>query len=242
MTDYLLEARQLVLSYRLKDGRTTEIGPLSFALKKGEALGIIGESGAGKSTVGFEILGLLPFKGGCRTSGSLEYFGMNAGDTAFIPQDPLSALDPLFTIGSQMKELGASRQRMESVLQRVHLPLEKISLNSYPHELSGGMRQRLVIAMALLRSPKLLIADEPTSSLDMLLQHEIMGLFRELHREGLSYVFITHHLSLAASFCQRLLVMQEGRIVEEGPPRQLFENPVHPMTKLLINSIPVMKQ
>lgn len=241
MKQLLISADQLELSYSLKDGKSTIIGPVSFSVSQGEALGIIGESGAGKSTLGFEILGLLSRKGGRRVGGHFQYHGLSCEETAFIPQDPLSALDPLFSIGSQMREVDPSMENIENVLRRVHLPLKTISLKSYPHELSGGMRQRLVIAMALLRKPRLLIADEPTSSLDMLLQAEILELFRELHRGGLSFVFITHHLPLAASFCERLLVMQDGKIVEAGAPQDLFERPAHPMTQLLVRSIPVIK-
>lgn len=241
MSQPLVSAHELVLSYPLKGGRSTVIGPVSFSVARGEALGIIGESGAGKSTLGFEILGLLSHKGGQRLSGRLEYQGLACEETAFIPQDPLSALDPLFSIGSQLREVDPSMENIENVLKRVHLPLNTISLKSYPHELSGGMRQRLVIAMALLRKPRLLIADEPTSSLDMLLQAGILELFRELHRDGLSFVFITHHLPLAASFCEKLIVMQEGKIVEAGTPQDLFERPAHPMTQLLVRSVPVMK-
>jgi ABC-type dipeptide/oligopeptide/nickel transport system ATPase component len=238
----MIQAEKLVLSYELADGKSTEIGPVTFEIKNGEAVGLIGESGAGKSTLGFEILGLLPFKGGKRTSGSLDYEGMTCRDTAYIPQDPLSALDPLFSIGSQMREIDSSRENILDALRRAHLPLETMSLKSYPHELSGGMRQRVVIAMALLRRPRLLIADEPTSSLDMILQAGILELFRELHREGQSFLFITHHLPLAASFCERLLVMRDGKIVEEGAPKEIFEHPKHPYTRLLVEAVPELKK
>lgn len=237
----ILEASGLCLAYESPEGTQTQIGPLDFTLHEGESLGLIGESGAGKSTVGYEILGLLRYKGGRRVGGHLDFRGISHEDAAFIPQDPLSALDPLFSIGSQMRELGASGAKIEEVLRKVRLPLEKMSLKSYPHELSGGMRQRLVIAMALLRSPKLLIADEPTSSLDPLLQYQMMELFRELHREGMTFIFVTHQLALAASFCERLIVMHRGKVAEQGTPDQIFRSPRHPVTQQLVQSVPVMK-
>lgn len=236
----LLRAKDLTLVYPVPGGVPTKIGPVNFSIAEGEAVGLLGESGAGKSTLGFEILGLLGFKGGKRLGGQIEYEGLETDEIAFIPQDPLSALDPLFSIGSQLREIDPSGESVFEVLRKVHLPLETISLKSYPHELSGGMRQRLVIARALLRRPKLIIADEPTSSLDMILQAGILELFRELHKSGIAFLFITHHLPLAANFCRRMIILREGQIVEEGAAEKILQKPVHPYTRLLIDSVPVL--
>jgi len=234
MSQLIVQARGLCLGY--EKGKVAA-GPLDLEIREGEALGILGESGAGKSTLGYEILGLLQEKGGSRVGGDLHCH-LDPLEIGFIPQDPLSSLDPLFSIGSQMKELGADASEIQTALRRVHLSLDNISLKSYPHELSGGMRQRLVIAMALLRSPRLVIADEPTSSLDVTLQAEILKLFREIHAEGVAFLFITHHVLLAANFCDRLAVMQAGSIVETGTPREIMETPRHAYTAALVAAVP----
>jgi peptide/nickel transport system permease protein len=237
----LIRVRGLELAYEGEKGVQKRIGPLDLDIFENEALGVIGESGAGKSTLGFELLELLPYKGGRRTSGIVET-ALAPGEIAFIPQDPLSSLDPLFTIGSQLREAGGTPESIRTVLEKVRLPLENISLNSYPHELSGGMRQRLVIALALLKRPKLLIADEPTSSLDVTLQAEIMKLFRDIRSEGVSFLFITHHVLLAASFCDRMAVMRDGKIVETGMPVQIMEHPAQLYTAQLVKAVPVLKR
>ncbi|HTL46888.1 MAG TPA: ABC transporter ATP-binding protein [Verrucomicrobiae bacterium] len=236
----LVQARGLELVYKTEKGGQAAVGPLNLDIREHEALGIIGESGAGKSTLGFELLGLLNHKNGMRTAGTLET-SLRPEDIAFVPQDPLSSLDPLFSIGSHLKEAGGTRETIAETLQKVHLPLENISLRSYPHELSGGMRQRLMIALALLRRPKLLIADEPTSSLDMTLQAEIMKLFGEIRGQGLTFLFITHHVLLAASFCDRLAVMKDGKIVETGTPEEIMERPKQLYTAKLVAAVPALK-
>jgi len=236
MTNALIEFRQVILTYG-KGERRTVIGPLDLEVFENEALGIIGESGAGKSTAALEMLGLLALKEGARVAGEVKN-RLAPREISYIPQDPLSALDPLFSIGSQLAESGAGKDLVREALTRVHLPLEKISLQSYPHELSGGMRQRVVIAMALLHKPRLIIADEPTSSLDMTLQAEVMKLFRQIRNTGVSFVFITHNLPLAANFCDRLLVMKNGKKIETGTPAQIMENPREPYTCQLVESSP----
>ena len=213
----LVEMKALELAYRQRGIAERVVGPLDFEIQAGEFLAIIGESGAGKSTLGYEILDLLRFKGGMSLAGETVR-RIPVAEMAYIPQDPLAALDPLFSIGSQMRELTSKKGAIEEALERAHLPLEKISLKSYPHELSGGMRQRLVIAMALLRRPQLIVADEPTSSLDVTLQAEVMHLFSEIHGQGVTFVFITHDLALAAGCATRLAVMRHGRILEVGAP------------------------
>ena len=232
----LFEIRGLELSYGNKKSAAT-VGPLDLDIFENESLGIIGESGAGKSTLGLELLGLLEFKGGRQLAGNVRT-NLKSEQMSYIPQDPVSSLDPLFSIGSQLGEITKSSKEMEEALARVHLSLEKMSLKSYPHELSGGMRQRLLIAMALLRRPRLVVADEPTSSLDVTLQSEVMNLFREIKRSGVSFLFITHNLPLAASFCSRLVIMQLGRIVEFGFTEEIIKNPKNVYTQKLLKSIP----
>lgn len=232
----LIDFKHLILCYDGEPKQVTFIGPLDFAIEENDFIGLVGESGAGKSTVGLQIQGLLGLKGGRVFAGSMES-EINACDVAWIPQDPLSALDPLFSVGALMSEIESDPDLIQQALQQVHL--EQVSLKSYPHELSGGMRQRLVIAMALLKRPKVLIADEPTSSLDVVLQHEIMQLFRDIHQKGITCVFITHNLPLAALFCKRVCLMQNGKIVEIGTPYEIMQSPKHEYTKKLVQSIPV---
>lgn len=233
--------KALELAYRQRGTTEKVVGPVDLEIQTGEFLGIIGESGAGKSTLGYEMLDLLRFKNGVLLAGE-TIRRIPVAEMSYIPQDPLAALDPLFSIGSQMRELTSNRAAIEEALKRVHLPLEKISLKSYPHELSGGMRQRLVIAMALLRRPQLIVADEPTSSLDVTLQADVMNLFWEIHGQGVTFVFITHDLALAAGRATRLAVMQHGRILELGSPAEVLRNPKTDYTRMLINSVPVMKR
>lgn len=240
MKTTLLRCRGLRLGYGKGASAVPVLGPLDLELAEGEALGVLGESGAGKSTLGYEVLGLLHEKGGGRISGELET-SLKPEEIGFIPQDPLSSLDPLFTVGFQMRETGASETAIREALERVHLPPEKISLKSYPHELSGGMRQRVVIAMALLRKPRLLVADEPTSSLDVTLQAQVLALFREIHAQGVSFLFITHHVLLAANFCGRLAVLRSGKLVETGTPSQILERPREAYTASLVAAVPRLR-
>lgn len=248
MTETILELKDLLLAYPGKEG--ARIGPVSADLYQGEALGLVGESGAGKSTIGLEIVGLLSYKGAYRLGGEIVT-QLKKDDMAYIPQDPLSCLDPLFSIGHQLREIASysCKRRGETAPQKrddeirkalasVHLSLEKISLKSYPHELSGGMRQRLVIAMVLLCKPRLIIADEPTSSLDVILQAEIMKLFGEIRRSGITFLFITHKVPLAAQFCDRVLIMQSGKMVEAGRADTLFRHPKQKYTQMLVESVP----
>lgn len=236
MTDHpLVRLRNLAVAYG--PDPVPALGPLDLDIGGHEALGVLGESGAGKSTIALELLGLLALKGARRISGEGEY-RIDRRRIGYIPQDPLSALDPLFSVGSQLAEGGAGPEEIREALERVHLPLRSFSLQSYPHELSGGMRQRIVIAMALLHKPALLIADEPTSSLDMTLQAGIMKLFREIHVSGIPFVFISHNIPLAANFCDRLVIMRKGKIVETGTPEQIMERPADAYTRGLIASLP----
>ena len=236
----LIQAQGLELAYGRAHKPIPAAGPVDFDIREGESFGLIGESGAGKSTLTLEIMGLLHLRGGFRKGGALQS-RLLPEHIAYIPQDALSSLDPLFSIGSQMAELGRPRAEIHEALRRAHLPLERISLKSYPHELSGGMRQRLLIAMALLRRPRLIVADEPTSSLDLILQSEIIRLFDEIRKAGMTFLLVTHDLPLAAHFCDRVAIMRHGKIVETGNPREIFRNPRHEYTRMLVGAVPRMK-
>ena len=232
----LIEVKDLVLGYP----HGPRFGPLTFALAEGEAFALVGESGAGKSTIALALMDVLRFKGGKRLTGKIKRH-CTKREIAYVPQDPAAAFDPLFTIGHQIRELGCSADAVRDVLEKVNLPLKSISLKSYPHELSGGMLQRLMIAMALVRRPKLLIADEPTSSLDMIHQAEIMKLFHAVRSEGISILFITHHLPLAMDLCSRMAVLCDGKIVETGAPQTIFQNPAHEFTMRLLAAVPMLE-
>ena len=232
----LVEVKDLVLAYP----RGPRFGPISFEIGEREAFALVGESGAGKSTVALALINVLKFKGGKKLKGKID-LRCSQKEIAYVPQDPAAALDPLFTIGSQIRELGCSEVAIRDVLEKVKLPLENISLKSYPHELSGGMLQRLLIAMALVRRPKLLIADEPTSSLDVIHQAEIMKLFHAVRAEGISILFITHHLPLAMDLCSRMAVFFEGKIVETGTSQAIFQKPQHEFTQRLLAAVPLLE-
>lgn len=233
----ILEAKGLEIGYRIGKHVLKAAGPIDFEMAEGECVGLIGESGAGKSTLALEILGLLQWKGGLRIGGSLDS-RLRRAEMAYIPQDPHAALDPLFSIGDQLSEAARDPAAIPGALKRARLTLDKIGLKSYPHELSGGMKQRVLIAMALLRQPALIVADEPTSSLDVTLQSEIMDLFREIHSAGIAFLFVTHQVPLARNFCQRAVFMRSGKIVEEGPVPEIFRNPKERYTRMLMESVP----
>lgn len=232
----ILEVHDLMLKYP----RGPELGPLSFMVGEGEAFALVGESGAGKSTIAYELMGVLRFKGGCKQSGAVKLH-CKRQEVAYIPQDPAAALDPLFTMGDHIRELGCSEETIHEVLKKVKLPLEKMSLRSYPHELSGGMLQRFLIGMALARSPRLLIADEPTSSLDVLHQAEIMRLFRAVRDSGIAVLYITHNVPLAMEFCSRVAVLFRGKIVETGECRYVYQQPQHEFTRRLLQAVPALE-
>lgn len=233
----LIEVRGLELAYFSGRKVQKKFGPMDLDILPGEALGLIGESGAGKSTLGLHLLGLLSWRNGAELSGRVTA-NLAKNEIAYIPQDPLSSLDPLFPIGNLLRELHADPGEVDRALEMAQLSLDQIRLKSYPHELSGGMCQRLIIAMALLQTPKFIIADEPTSSLDVITASEILALFRKIRANGISILFITHNLALAGSLCDRIAVMKEGIILETGRPKEIFASPGHPYTRSLIGSIP----
>jgi oligopeptide/dipeptide ABC transporter ATP-binding protein len=238
------------------------VDEVSLSINAGETLGIVGESGSGKSTLALTILRVLPpaarivgghmwFEGEDLVEKSdAEMRQIRGKRIAMILQDPMASLNPLFTIGDQVAEpirvhenvprAGAWRRACE-LLRSVRIPSPETRVKQYPHEMSGGMRQRIVGAIGMSCEPRLLIADEPTTSLDLTIQAQYLALLRDLQREhGLALIFITHNLGIVAKMCDQLAVMYAGRVVESGPVSRVFNAPAHPYTKALLSSIPRM--
>jgi oligopeptide transport system ATP-binding protein len=255
----LLEVTHLDTSFDTPEGEVRAVNDVSFAIGEGETIGVVGESGAGKSQVFLTIMGLLAANG--RATGSARFRGIEllgrrekelnkirGSRIAMIFQDATTSLNPYLRISRQMTEvlathrgLGerAARDAAVAMLERVHVPEARRRFDAYPHEFSGGMRQRVMIAMALLCQPDLLIADEPTTALDVTIQAQILDLMRELKRDSnTAIVLITHALGVVAGLCDRVLVMYGGRIVEEAPVRDIFYDPQHPYTHGLLRSTP----
>jgi oligopeptide/dipeptide ABC transporter ATP-binding protein len=239
---------------------TRAVDDVSFTLEAGKTLGIVGESGSGKTTLALTLMRLLP-PGARISSGSVRFEGEDLLDKsdaemrairgkrmAMILQDPMASLNPLFTVGDQIAETlraheGISRRgawaRARELLASVNIAAPERRVGEYPHQLSGGMRQRVVGAIAISCEPRLLIADEPTTSLDVTIQAQYLKLLREIQREhGLAMIFITHNLGIVARMCDEVAVMYAGRLVEAGPVRTIFNAPAHPYTRALIESIP----
>jgi len=263
-SDALLELKGVCTHY--VSGRGTRVvravDEVSLKLNAGETLGIVGESGSGKSTLALTILRLLPpaarivggqmlFEGEDLLKKSDEEMRRVRGrHIAMILQDPMASLNPLFSIGDQVGEAirvheGAARatawNRARELLKAVRIPSPETRVTQFPHEMSGGMRQRIVGAIGISCGPKLLIADEPTTSLDLTIQAQYLNLLRDLQKaHGLALIFITHNLGIVAKMCDRLAVMYAGRVVEQGPVSRIFNAPVHPYTQALLSSIPRM--
>jgi oligopeptide/dipeptide ABC transporter ATP-binding protein len=256
----LLVLEHLSVRFETPRGPVQAVRDASFVLEQGSTLGLVGESGSGKSVTAQALLGLLPPSarvetGSARFEGR-ELIGLPARELralrgrriAMVFQDPLSALDPLATIGRQLAEVLEThlalrrrevRQRCAAALGEVGIPDPEERLRRYPHELSGGQRQRVLIAMALLCDPRVLLADEPTTALDVTLQAQVLDLFEQLQqRHGTAVLLITHDLGVVARACERVLVMYAGRIVEEAPVEALFAAPLHPYTRGLLDSLP----
>jgi len=233
---------------------------ISFALNKGETLGLVGESGCGKTTTCLSIVGLLP-QAARIVAGSIVFEGedltlkrpramrrIRGRRIAMILQDPMASLNPLFTIGRQVAEpayfhqrlRGRSlRERVVSLLRAVRIPSPEIRMREYPHQMSGGMRQRIVGAIALAGGPRLIVADEPTTNLDVTIQAQYLDLLKEIQREtGVALIFVTHNLGIVARMCDQVAVMYAGKIVEQSRVRELFNNPRHPYTRALLDSVP----
>ncbi len=263
MSDRVLVVEDLDVTYHVRSGSLPALRGVSFELRRGEILGIVGESGCGKSTLSAAMLRLLPANGeisggtillgnrDVRTMSQRELREMRGRDIAMIFQDPLTSLNPTFKVGSQLiaamqahpdvdaSDTGKLRQRAIEMLTTVGLPDAHERIDYFPHQFSGGMRQRIMIAMALLLKPELLIADEATSALDVTLQAQILELFRELRRErNTSMLFISHDIGVISEICYRLVVMYAGRAVEQGTVREVLSKPRHPYTQALLASVP----
>jgi len=255
----LLEVKALNTRFDTPEGEVKAVTDVSFSVAEGEVIGVVGESGSGKSQVFLTILGLLAANGratGSARFGGVEVLGMRAdalnrirgSRIAMIFQDSMTSLNPYLRISRQMTEVLVTHRGMSeaearsaaiALLERVRIPEAARRIDMYPHEFSGGMRQRVMIAMALLCQPDLLIADEPTTALDVTIQAQILDLMRELKRgSNTAIVLITHALGVVAGLCDRVLVMYGGRIVEDAPVRQIFYEPQHPYTQGLLRSTP----
>ena len=252
----MLTIKNISAAYKTGGTEKKVLHDISLCVKRGERVGIIGESGSGKTTLSDLVLNVLPFKNGCITGGTVEFEGRNLctdkdaiiGDRiTYIPQDPASSLDPLFPVSTSFKEIirlrkkGITEEEVMNVavraLEEVHLSGGVTILNSCPHELSGGMKQRGLIALSLISRPSLIIADEPTSNLDVTTEAAIIELFEEIYRNNqCSFFFTTHDLQLVRRFCDRIYVFYEGRIVEEGRTEEIFSSARHPYTRTLLAS------
>lgn len=260
MSEKLLEIKDEKLSFFIPAGEVKALNGVSFSMNEGEVLGIVGESGSGKSVTAYSIMGLTAYPG--KLIGGTIYFNghqiekmsekemrkIRGNEVSIIFQDPMTSLNPVYTIGNQITEVirlhtGKSKKeaydRAKELLELVGINEPTKRLKQYPHELSGGMRQRVMIAIALACEPKLLIADEPTTALDVTIQAQILELMQELRQKlGMSIIMITHDLGVVASMCERIAVMYAGHIVEYGTADEIFYEPKHEYTKGLINSIP----
>ncbi|MBN9498504.1 MAG: ABC transporter ATP-binding protein [Alphaproteobacteria bacterium] len=258
-TSDLLELRDLCVSYGTPERPLPAVAHVDLAIRPGEIIGIAGESGSGKSTLCSAMIRALPDE--ARVAGDIVFAGrslnamgaaelrrLRGREISMILQNPMTSLDPLFTIGDQLGEVLTTRagvsaaergRRVVDVLRAVHLTAPERRVHQYPHELSGGMRQRVLIGMASAAAPKLLLADEPTTALDATIQEEILVLFNEIRdRHGTAIVVVTHDLGVIRRLCDRIVIMYLGRIVEEGPVETIFESPRHPYTRALLESIP----
>ena len=256
----ILDVRNLSVNFKTRKGEFTVVQDVSFHVERGEVLGIAGESGCGKSVTSLSILGLLPENGYLPTGeilfderdlakmSDLALCDIRGNEIAMIFQDPLSSLNPTMTIGDQLIEpyrvhRHYSTQQAEKaaveMLKKVGIPSPEKRMKEYPHQLSGGMRQRVMIAMALSCQPKLLIADEPTTALDVSIQAQILKLMQQLNEDsGTSIMLITHDMGVIAEMCDKVMIMYAGKAVEYGPVDDIFFSPRHPYTKGLLASIP----
>ncbi len=257
----LMHVRHLTTAFDTEDGQACAVDDVSFTIPKGQCVGIVGESGCGKSVTAMSLVRLLPQPSGRILNGEVLFHGedilkmrprrlreIRGGRIGFIFQEPMNALNPVHTIGDQIAEtlmlhrgLSASAAWHEAInlLSYVRIPSPEVRAGEYPMSLSGGMRQRVVIAMALACRPELIIADEPTTALDVTVQQQILELIRDMRRDfGASALLITHDLGVVAQNCDRVLVMYAGRLVESAPVRELFANPRHAYTRALLASMP----
>jgi peptide/nickel transport system ATP-binding protein len=261
----ILDVQGLQTTFFTDDGEIPAVDNIDFHIREGEVLGIVGESGCGKSVTSLSIMGLVPSPPGKITAGKILFQdkdltklperkmrNIRGNDIAMIFQEPMTSLNPLFTIGDQLREAVKihkkdwSKKQIQAraieMMQLVGLPRAEGLMKEYPHQLSGGMRQRVMIAMALLCDPKVLIADEPTTALDVTIQAQILKLIKNLNaRLDTAVLLITHDLGVVAETCERVIVMYAGKIVEEGPVKTIFKDPQHPYTRGLLESVPDMR-
>lgn len=256
----LLEIRDLKVGFKKNDEFINVLKGINFSIQKGENLGIVGESGCGKSMTSLAIMGLLKHKGLTASNGEIRWNGENllaltdkqwqtmlGNDIAMIFQEPMTALNPMLTIGTQITEQIRAHKKVSKkeaydialqMLIKVGIPSPESRMKVYPHEMSGGMRQRVMIAMAICCEPELLIADEPTTALDVTIQAQILDLLSEIVKESnRSMILITHDLGVIANYCQRVIVMYSGKIVEESLTEDLFKDPLHPYSRGLIQAV-----
>ncbi|MBT5464709.1 MAG: ABC transporter ATP-binding protein, partial [Gammaproteobacteria bacterium] len=261
MTKPLLSVTGLTTEFQTDEGLVRAVDGVSFDLPPGGTLGIVGESGCGKSVTALSIMGLLPRPNGNIRSGKINYQGedlaaadntrlqrIRGNEISMVFQEPMTALNPVHTIGRQLTEVVAihtdqspAEQIRTAVLmlQRVGIPAPELRMTEYPHQLSGGMRQRVVIAIALICEPLLLIADEPTTALDVTIQAQILDLISSLQKDfGMAMIMITHDLGVIAETCEQVVVMYAGQVVEQGSVFDIFDRPKHPYTQGLLRSIP----
>jgi oligopeptide transport system ATP-binding protein len=261
----LLEVRDLHVEFRTRDGVAKAVNGVSCGVEAGETLAVLGESGSGKSVTAQAVMGILDIPPGRVTGGRILFEGrdlltmpaderrrIRGARMAMIFQDALSSLNPVLSVGYQLGEMfrvhrGASRKesrdRAVELMERVRIPAARARVNDYPHQFSGGMRQRIMIAMALALEPQLIIADEPTTALDVTVQAQVMELLAELRSEyRMGLILITHDLGVVADVADRIAVMYAGRIVETAPVRDLYRAPAHPYTRGLLDSIPRLDQ
>lgn len=264
MTDYILELKNVSFSFHTYGGVVKAVRDVSFSVRPGEILGIVGESGCGKSVTAQCILKLNPPKAGFFEGGSILYKGedivpktnqemrqIRGDEIGFVFQDPMTSLNPTMKVGKQIGEIIKKRKNITKqelrhqvidVLEKVGITDPQRRLNQYPHELSGGMKQRVMIAMALIGNPKVIIADEPTTSLDVTIESQILKLFQKLSREfHISVILITHDLGVIAKLCDRVLVMYGGKILERASAEELFYKTAHPYTRGLLDSIATLE-
>ncbi|AYC30225.1 ABC transporter ATP-binding protein [Paenisporosarcina cavernae] len=261
----ILQVKDLQTSFFTDDGVIPAVDHIDFSIHEGEVLGIVGESGCGKSVTSLSIMGLVQSPPGKITSGEILYGNrdllklnekemrsVRGNEVAMIFQEPMTSLNPLFTIGNQLMEAillhkkdwskAQARNRAVEMMTLVGLPRASELMKEYPHQLSGGMRQRVMIAMSLVCDPKVLIADEPTTALDVTIQAQILQLMKDLNeRLNTAVLLITHDLGVVAETCERVIVMYAGQIVEQGPVDIIFKDPQHPYTKGLLQSVPDMR-
>ena len=261
MTKPLLSVTGLTTEFQTDEGLVRAVDGVSFDLPPGGTLGIVGESGCGKSVTALSIMGLLPRPNGNIRSGKIHYQGedlaaadntrlqrIRGNEISMVFQEPMTALNPVHTIGRQLTEVVAIHTDQSpdeqirtavAMLQRVGIPAPELRMTEYPHQLSGGMRQRVVIAIALICEPLLLIADEPTTALDVTIQAQILDLISSLQKDfGMAMIMITHDLGVIAETCEQVVVMYAGQVVEQGSVFDIFDHPKHPYTQGLLRSIP----